>query len=201
MKLSLTILSYLFHPLYIPFAGTLIYFVVTPKYSPLEMQSANILPIFILTVVIPVICFLILKNLGLVQTGLMPGRPERKYPLIISLLLLFIVLFKVIPDNYNIELYFFFVGLIAANASSLLLVILNYKSSLHLTGIGSLLMFLVALSIHFEINLTLAISMCTLAAGFAATAGLYLHLYSRAEMLIGFLLGFVSQLLMIQFWL
>ncbi len=201
MKLFLTIVSYIFHPLYIPFAGTLIYFVVTPRYSPLEMQSANILPIFILTVIIPVICFLILKNLGLVRSGLFPRMPERKYPLIISLLLLFMVLFKVIPDNYNIEIYFFFVGLIIANASSLLLVLVKYKSSLHLTGIGSLLMFLTALSIHFEINITLAISLCTLAAGLTATAGLYLRLYSRAELLVGFLLGFVSQLLMIQFWL
>ena len=125
MKLFLTIVSYIFHPLYIPFAGTLIYFVVTPRYSPLEMQSANVLPIFILTVIIPVICFLILKNLGLVRSGLFPRMPERKYPLIISLLLLFMVLFKVIPDNYNIEIYFFFVGLIIANASSLLLVLVN----------------------------------------------------------------------------
>lgn len=201
MKLFFTIIYYIFHPLYIPFAGTLTYFLITPKYSPLGMQSGNILPIFILTIIIPLISFLLLKNLGVVSSGLLPRMAERKYPLLIILVLLLMVLYKVIPENYSIEIYFFFVGLIAATGSSLVLVLMNYKSSLHLTGIGTMLMFLVALSIHFEINITLAIGVCILAGGLVSTAGLFLKMHSGAELLVGFLLGFISQLLMIQFWL
>jgi hypothetical protein len=174
---------------------------LTPKYSPLELQSGNILPIFILTVIIPIISYFILRNLGVVTSVFLPGRAERTYPLMISVLLLVMVLIKVIPNNYVIELYFYFAGLTAATLASLLLVFFKVKSSLHLMGMGSLLMFLISLSIHFEINITMAISMCTLATGLVATSRLYLESHNRAEVLIGFFIGLVSQLMTVRFWL
>jgi hypothetical protein len=119
----------------------------------------------------------------------------------ISVLLLVMVLIKVIPNNYVIELYFYFAGLTAATLASLLLVFFKVKSSLHLMGMGSLLMFLISLSIHFEINITMAISMCTLATGLVATSRLYLESHNRAEVLIGFFIGLVSQLMTVRFWL
>ena len=201
MKLFLKIISYVFHPLLVPFAGTVLYFIITPKYSPLELQSGNILPIFILTVIIPIISFFILRNLGIVNSVFLPNRTERKYPLMISILLLCMVLVKVIPNNYVVELYFYFVGLIAASFASLLLVFLKLKSSLHLMGMGSLLMFMIALSIHFEINITIALSIWVLATGLVATSRLYLNAHSRAEVLVGLLLGVVSQLLTVKMWL
>ena len=201
MKLFLKLISYIFHPLFIPFIGTIIYFVITPKYSPLEVQSGNILPIFILTIIIPIISFLILRNLGVVSSIFMPEITERKYPLYISIVLLFMVLIKVIPNNYTIELYHYFLGLIAATSSALLLLFLNFKTSLHMMGMGSLLMFLISLSIHFEINVTIAISVLTLATGLVGTSRLYLKAHSKAELLIGLLIGLVSQLFTIRFWL
>lgn len=201
MKLFLKVLSYLFHPLFIPIMGTLSYFVITPKYSPREMQSGNILPIFILTVIIPIFIYFILRTLGIVSNIFLPKVGERKYPLMISLGLLLMIVIKVIPNNYTIELYYYFLGLIAATISCLLLLFLNFKSSLHMMGMGTLLMYLVGLSIHFEINITIAISALTLAAGLVATARLYFQAHSRSEILIGFLLGMISQLLTFKFWL
>ncbi|WP_373073496.1 hypothetical protein [Zeaxanthinibacter enoshimensis] len=194
-------LSYLFHPLLIPMAGTLSYFLVTPKYSPLEEQGGNLLPIFILTIVIPVITFLILRNLGLASSVFLTPSRERFYPLLISIGLLMMVLFKVIPNNYTAELYYYFVGLIAATAACLLALILKVRCSLHMMGLGSLLMYLIALSIHFEINITIAISVCTLICGLAASARIYLKAHNKAEIAIGFMIGFLSQLMTIKYWL
>ena len=61
MRHFYNIISYIFHPLFIPIGGTILYFFVAP-YSTLEMQSGNIVPIFILTVIIPIIFFLIFNN-------------------------------------------------------------------------------------------------------------------------------------------
>lgn len=201
MKLFLKVLSYLFHPLFIPLMGTLSYFVITPKYSPREMQYGNILPIFILTVIIPIIIYFILRNLGVVSNIFLPKVGERKYPLMISLGLLLLIVIKVIPNHFTAEIYYFFIGLITATACSLFLLLLNFKSSLHMMGMGTLLMFLIGLSIHFEINITIAISAFTLAAGLIATARLYFQAHSRSELLIGFLVGLTSQLLTFKFWL
>lgn len=201
MRLFLKLISYLFHPIFTPIIGTLFYFAVTPKYSPLELQSGNILPIFILTVIIPIIIFLILKNLGMVKSIFLYKKSERIYPLAINIVLLLMVLIKVIPNNYTMELYYFFLGLIVATVTCLLLVFLNFKTSLHLMGMGAVLMFLIVLSIHFEKNITIAISLWTLGTGLVATSRLYLKAHGRAEVLVGFFVGIMSQLLTIKFWL
>jgi len=89
------IISYLFHPLFIPIGGTIAYFLVAP-YSTLETQSGNILPIFILTVIIPIIFFLILKNLGIINSIFLPTVQERKYPLYISCIIFLMILLRLI---------------------------------------------------------------------------------------------------------
>lgn len=201
MRVFLKAISYIFHPLFIPMAGTLAYFVITPKYSPLEVQGGNMLPIFILTVIIPIIAYLILRNLGVVSTVFMPTPKERRYPLYIYILLLLMVVYKVIPNNYTIELHFYFIGLIAAAMTALVLLFFKLKVSMHLMGMGSLFMFLICLSIHFEINVTLAVSLLTLATGLVTTSRLYLKAHSKPEVLIGFFIGLISQLLTVRFWL
>ncbi len=201
MTLFSKTISYILHPILIPVGGTIAYFMITPKYSPLAVQSGNVLPIFILTVVIPIISFLILVNVGIVRSIWFPTTKERRYPLYVVIALLLMVLYKVIPNNYTPELYYFFIGLISAAAASLLLLYLNFKSSLHVTGMASLCMYLLSLSVHFEINITLALGFFILATGLVATARLYLDRHSRAEVIIGFGIGVLSQLLTVKFWL
>lgn len=194
-------ISYLLHPIFIPILGTLIYFRVTPKYNPLQLQGGNILPIFILTVIIPIIAFFILRNVGLVKTVVFKSARERKYGLYIMLSLLLLIVIKVIPNNYISELYNFFIGLIAGVFSALVLLFFRFKTSMHVFGISSVLMYVISLSIHFEINLTLVISFLMLLTGVVGTSRLYLKAHNKAEIIIGFLLGIGSQLLTLQFWL
>lgn len=201
MNAFLRSFSYIFHPLFIPIGGTLAYFLITPKFISLEQQSGNILPIFILTVIIPIIFFFILKNLGLISSVFAPSIKERRYPLIIGILLNLMVAYKVIPQNYIQEIYFFFIGLIIALGAVLLLLFFKVKSSIHLLGMSSLTMFLIGLSIHFEINITFAIALLTICTGLVATSRLYMKAHTKTELLIGMLLGFTSQLVMLSYWL
>lgn len=194
-------ISYIFHPLFIPLAGTSAYFIITPKYSPITLQNHVLLPVLILTVIIPIIAFFILKNIGLISSALAPSTEERKYPLYIHVILLLIVVYKVVPNQYAFELHYYFIGLIAAAFTALLLLFLKIRASMHLMGMGSLFMFLVCLSIHFEINITLAVSLLTLTTGLVATSRLYLRAHSKIEVFIGFLIGSLSQLMLIKFWL
>ncbi|MEO1484725.1 MAG: hypothetical protein AAFU57_03185 [Bacteroidota bacterium] len=201
MRHFLHLVSYIFHPLFVPIGGTVMYFLITPKYSSLEIQSGNILPIFILTVIIPIIFFLILKNLGVIHSIFLPTLKERKYPLYIQAVLLFLILYKVIPNNFVPELFYFFLGLLTATGATLILLFLRIKTSIHLLGMGSILMFMIGLSIHFEINITLAISVFTLFTGLVATSRLYVKAHSKGELLVGLLLGVFSQLIILKYWL
>ncbi|WP_343487439.1 hypothetical protein [Allomuricauda sp. d1] len=201
MRNFFTAISYIFHPLFVPIGGTVAYFLVTPKYVPLELQSGNILPIFILTVIIPIIFFLILRNMGLVSSVFIPSLKERIYPLVISIVLYTMVLYKVIAQNYISELYYFFAGLLVAVSATLLILFFKIKTSMHLLGMGSILIYVVGLSIHFETNITLALGLLTLLTGLVTTSRLYLKAHSVAELLIGFFLGVFSQLFTFKYWL
>ncbi|WP_276168074.1 hypothetical protein [Zobellia alginiliquefaciens] len=201
MKVFLKAISYIFHPLFIPVAGTIAYFLITPKYSTITIQSANVLPIFILTVIIPIIFYFILKNLGVVESIFMSSQKERRYPLYIHIILLLFVVYKVIPNTNITELHFYFVGLVIAALTALLSLLFKLKISMHLMGMGSLVMFLTALSIHFEVNITLGLSIFTLLTGMVATSRLYLKAHTRIEVVLGFLVGFLSQLMLVRFWL
>jgi hypothetical protein len=81
------------------------------------------------------------------------------------------------------------------------LLFIKFKTSMHLLGMGSILMFMIGLSIHFETNITLAISFFTLLTGLVATSRLYLKSHNRNELLIGFLIGCCSQLIILKYWL
>lgn len=194
-------ISYLFHPLFIPLAGTVAYFSITPKYSPASLQTHIFLPVLILTVIIPVIAFFILRNIGILSSALTPSIEERKYPLYIHVILLLIVVYKVVPGQYTFELHYYFIGLIASALTTLLLLFLKVKASMHVMGLGSLFMFLICLSIHFEINITLAVSLLILVTGLVATSRLYLRAHSKIEVFVGLLVGVVSQLMLLKFWL
>ncbi|MFD0796423.1 hypothetical protein ACFQZJ_03050 [Maribacter chungangensis] len=201
MRIFLTIVSYLFHPIFIPVGGAVAYFLITPKHTPIELQAGNILPIFILTVIIPIITYLILKNIGVVNSIFMPTTSERKYPIVIHIVLLLMILYKVIPNNYIIELYFYFVGLIGASFTCLLLLFFNIKASLHLVGVGGLLMYLIGLSVHFEMNIIIGISIFICITGVVASSRLYLKAHTKPEIAIGLFIGILSQLMTLHYWL
>lgn len=201
MAILSKLISYLIHPLLVPTIGTVFYFMVTPKYSPSELILGNLIPIFILTALIPLGSLLILNQFGMTRSRLLLTSEERIYPLLIFLALLLLILLRVIPNNFTVELYYFFMGIALSVTSCLLLALMGKVVSLHMVGIGTLLMFIVVLSFHFEKNIIAAISLCTLCTGLLASARLYLNRHGRAAVLTGWLIGLVSQLILIRFWL
>ncbi|NKI30680.1 hypothetical protein [Croceivirga thetidis] len=201
MQHLIRLFSYIFHPLFIPFGGTLAYFLTAPRDFQEESELSYLLPIFILTVIVPILFYFILRNLKLISTIFAPTLQERKFPLLLSLILYFTVLFKIIPQYQAPELYFYFLGLILASLATLLLIYFKVKASIHLLGMGSLLFFLIALSINFEINITIALSLFTLATGLVTSSRLFMKAHTKGELLVGFLIGLFSQLLLVQFWL
>jgi hypothetical protein len=201
MRTLSKILSYALHPILVPTFGCIFYFMVTPKYSPTEVVSGILIPVFILTLLIPLGSFLVLKQFGMLRSSLLLSSEERIYPLLIFLALILMILLRVVPNNYTSELYYFFMGIALSTTSCLLLALMGKVVSLHMAGIGTLLMFIVILSFHFEKNIIGAISLCTLGTGLLASARLFLNRHGRAAVLTGWLIGLVAQLILIRFWL
>lgn len=201
MKLFLKAASYIFHPLFIPLMGTILYFVVTPRYLDMQIVRVNLFAIAIITIFIPFVMFFLLKNLGVVETIYLREVKERKFPLMIQCILLLLII-KMVFDPYDDpELYNFFVGLVFSTFSTLVLVFFKFKVSLHQMGVAGILMFIVGLSAHFKINLLISISFFLFVNGWVASSRLENDSHTYPELGIGLLLGALPQLILFNNWL
>lgn len=68
-------------------------------------------------------------------------------------------------------------------------------------AIGGVFMFFIALSIHFSININGTIALLFILIGAIATSRLYLKAHDNIELIIGFFVGIVPQLIMLNYWL
>lgn len=201
MRWFLKLGSLLFHPLLMPLMGTAIYFYITPRFVDQEMVTANLFALAIITVIIPVVSFFLLKSLGQVDSIYLREVRERKFPLMIQCILLLLII-KMVFDPYDSpELYFFFVGILFSAFASLVMVLFKIKVSLHQIGVSGLLFFLVGLSAHFKINLLVTISFFLFVNGWVASARLRAQAHTYTELAIGFLVGALPQLILFNFWL
>ncbi|MDA9906879.1 hypothetical protein N9D22_00685 [Flavobacteriaceae bacterium] len=193
--------SFIFHPLLMPLVGVGLYFKLTPKFIEPEIIIIKTYSIIIITILIPLISFFLLKNSGLVKSINLKEVKERKYPLMIQIILIFIIITRVFTKYHHPELYYFFIAVAVSSLVALILVIVNFKVSLHQMGIAGVTMFLIALSIHFTENYLFEISLFFLINGWVASSRLETKSHSISELIIGFIVGVFPQFIMLNYWL
>ena len=193
--------SFIFHPLLMPLIGVGLYFKLTPKFIEPEIIIIKTYAIIIITILIPLISFFLLKNSGLVKSINLKEVKERKYPLMIQIILIFIIITRVFTKYHHPELYYFFIAVAVSSLAALILVIVNFKVSLHQMGIAGVTMFLIALSIRFTENYLFEISLFFLINGWVASSRLETKSHSISELIIGFIVGVFPQFIMLNYWL
>ncbi|TRZ46493.1 hypothetical protein DMZ48_03705 [Robertkochia solimangrovi] len=201
MRTFSQITSHLFNPLFMPLAGTVAYYLVSPKYNAPEVKKSIIFAILIVTIAIPILFFFLLKNLGWVSDSDLSKTKERRLPLLIFIILNYITIIKILPNSASSELNFFFVGIIGALIACLIMVFLKFKASMHMIGISGLTTFIFGLAVHYEINITLALAGLVLVSGAIATSRLYLKNHDGPEIIAGILLGALPQFITFTYWL
>lgn len=108
MRVFIKSASYFLHPILMPLLGSLLYFVLTPRFSPDPIAKAKILAISILTIFIPIVFFFLLKNLKIIQSVHLRSVQERKIPLLFFCIILLTVNNFILKSYEQTELYFFF---------------------------------------------------------------------------------------------
>jgi hypothetical protein len=201
MNRILKSISFVFHPLIIPILGVIFYFSKSPRYIPFEIIKAKLISIFILTVVLPILLYFLLKTLGKAKSIYLESTKERVLPLIVNCVVVLLVLNRILTTDQILELYYFFVGILISTLACLILVILRFKASIHMISIGGLLMFFIAISIHFSININGTLALMAILTGAIATSRLHLKAHTYTELLIGFIVGFIPQLILLKYWL
>ncbi|SHI76822.1 hypothetical protein SAMN05216261_1752 [Algibacter luteus] len=194
-------ISYIFHPLIMPLLGVIFYFSKSPRYIPLDIIQAKVISLFILTIILPILLYFLLKTIGIVNTINLKSTKERIYPLILNGIVILIVLQRILTPSQAIELYFFFIGILISNMACLILAILKFKASIHMIAISGVFMFFIALSIHFSININGTLALMSIIMGAIATSRLHLKAHTSIELIIGVFIGILPQLILVNYWL
>ena len=201
MKFLLKLASYLFHPLWMPLAGSFFYFLFIPRFFPEEVIKAKLLAISIITVFIPIVFYFLLKNLGKVGTIFLETAQERRWPLFFFMLLIVMVLHQILNPYSYPALYYYFVGILASTFCVLVLTFFSVKVSLHMVGITALMMFIVGFCIYFHLPFLNTICFLIVATGLTASSRLYYKAHTNMELILGFIFGIIPQILVLRFWL
>ena len=164
-------------------------------------QFLILIQVIIITIFIPVAIFFLLRSMGLIETVMASKVAERRIPLIAQIPLLFLLTQQSITAERLPELHFFFLGALLSTVLALLAAFSNFKISLHMMGMGALLLFTIALSIHLQENYLIAIALLMLLTGIVGSSRLHMGAHSMKELFAGFLCGMLPQLLWWRFWL
>ena len=195
LKKILPFFSYVFHPIFIPILAALFYFIIGIKYYNSPQIFLVLVQILVLTVVIPMLLYLILYLTKRVKSLVVANVKQRRFPLFVNMLLICILLFKSSLSLYFPHLYLFFWGELFTVFLALILVLLHHKASLHMAGITGITMFTINLSILLKTSFLPYIIIFVLLSGIVATSRLYMKAHTPKELCTGTLIGVLPQLL------
>ncbi|WP_309608162.1 hypothetical protein [Flavobacterium sp.] len=201
MKKILPFFSYLFHPIFISVFATVFYFLVSERYFIYETIFLYIIQVLIITVFIPLIFFYLLIISKKIDSIMIANVSQRKIPLLMQILLLSILSFKTFTLDVIPELFYFFLGSIFSSLLALILVFFHKKISLHMLGVSALTLFCVAGSIHFQIKEVVFVTILLLCNGLVASSRLYMKAHSSEELVLGYTIGVIPQIILLYFWL
>ncbi|WP_295832713.1 hypothetical protein [uncultured Winogradskyella sp.] len=201
MDFILKSISHVLHPLIMPLLGVLFYFSKTPRFIPENIVNAKIFSTILLTMILPILVYYLLKTLKKVDSIYLKTTNERKLPLLINAFIISLVILRVFTSNEIKELYYFFIGILVSTLVCFVLAVFKVKASIHMLAASGFFMFALALSINFKININGTIALMMVLLGAIATSRLHLKAHTYPELIIGSLIGIIPQLLLFSTWL
>jgi hypothetical protein len=200
-KKCLPLFSYIFHPIFSSIYGTLFFFGIAKNYFNNPQIYITLIQVTILTVLMPLSMYFLFRSLGLLSSFTEASIAERRMPIAIQAILLFVLIKYSISKEMFTELYYFFLGGLLSTLVVLSAVLLKFKASLHMIGISALTAFIYGLSVYYQLPFTYLIGICIICMGFVASSRLYKKAHTPIELIAGIFIGMVPQLLLFKYWL
>lgn len=194
MKVFLRFWSYLANPLFVPALVALWYFLNVSFTDGLIIELKMYL-ILVLTAVLPMLIFAILKLLGVVKSIHLLDIKERRTPLAAYAILLLILIRGGFNDLTDLPLYYFFVGVLIATIVAFIMSIVHYKLSLHMMAMGGMIGFALMLHASLKIPSGFYIAILFIVAGLTATSRLSMKAHKNNELLFGLFTGLIAQIM------
>jgi hypothetical protein len=157
--------------------------------------------ILIITVIVPILFFLLLRSTGNVKSVMIHETSQRIIPLVLqSFLFILLVKRSIVITRYP-ELHFFFLGGLFSTILALIYSLFKTKASLHMMAISGFMIFVIGLNKHLQLYNPYWPAFLILMTGIVASSRLEMKAHTHKELLIGFLIGIIPQVLFLYLWL
>lgn len=187
-------ISYVFHPVLIPIVSTLFYFIIIPNHIPKEFAYTVLSIVFVTTYIVPILLLYFLKTVNLIENFHLPTINERKFPILFFAILSFLIGKLLLKTGTADLLALTFFACTLALGIVYALFLSKIKTSLHTLGISGLIGFIGLISYTYKLNLLLLMMFLFILLGIIATSRLQLKAHKMNEVYIGFIVGFLSQI-------
>lgn len=197
IRLVAKIVSYVFHPLFVPVY--IVWFLINfqpymfSSFSPFE-KIITLLRFFIMYSFFPLVTVLLAKGLGFIDSVYLKTQKDRIIPYIVCGIYYFWMCYVLRHQSqYSNEVVQFAMAIFIASFVGLI-VNIYIKVSMHAMSMGLLLVFMGILALAQAVNFTVYISVALLIAGLVCTARMIVSDHTQKEIYAGLLVGAISQL-------
>ena len=181
--------------------ATLFYFYYNETLFQLKEKGFVLLQITILTVIVPILIYFLLKTLNKIDSVMAYDLGQRKIPLVLQSFLFILLVKRSITIDRYFELHFFFLAALMSTLIALLLLFAKIKASIHMLAFSSLTVFVTGLHLHHPDHFPLIVPFLIFMNGVIASSRLVMQAHTPKELIIGFLSGSILQLLLLVVWL
>ena len=195
LKIAAKIISYIFHPLFIPvYTGWFFIYIMRLFPQLTDWDKTKLLISFTVNyTVLPLVTLLLAKGLGFIQSIHLKTQKDRIIPYVATDIFYFWVWYVFKNQSFPSEITMF--SLAVFLASSIGLLFNNYmKISMHAIAAGVIITLLILLGLRSTNNLGPYISIGLLLAGLVCTSRLINSDHHPVEVYAGLLAGIVAQI-------
>jgi hypothetical protein len=195
-------LSYILHPLLMPTYGFALIFSThnyIATFTPLNLKVIILVITFVFTFILPALNSFILLKMGKIRSLEMETPRERIIPYISTSFYFFALYYLFASAQFPPV---FVILILGAGVSIVLTWLINFrwKISAHAVGVGGIIGATMGISLRLMIDLRLILIIIILVAGGLGFARLKLNAHSPAQVYTGFLLGIITELLLMIFY-
>lgn len=184
-------LSLIFHPIFMPSYGIILFLNYTDNFSYLPDKFVWVIyaVVWVFTLAFPLLMLFMYKKLGKISSYTMPDHKERVVPMFMVLLSFVAAIVLLHRLRVPILIFNYFIG---TGAVLLLLSVVSFwwKISAHMAGIGGFIAASVMLGFFLQLNTSFLVALLFLIAGYVGWSRLYLKAHTNLQLLAGFVTGF-----------
>ncbi len=193
LNFSAKMVSFIWHPVFMPLYTVLCYFHFTTRYFLQQNQDFLNLYLLLVSIIIP-LAFFGLMFYTKSFSGYQLSHPKERLFFSVIMAVVYLIIFqKIIHYHQFMELFPFFLGIFLGISALVIYNFFGQKPSIHAMAVSGSLTFLIMWSYYTQINILNYLAVFFIIAALILAARLYLNAHDFKDIFRGVFIGILMQ--------